>query len=193
MGPKKRLQHVKRISQKNKKLSVELTEYHCSIKPPVVVEPVISNLDISIIILDWFKEQIEWKALVNRNFSLLIYALLKEAGIGYIQINKILKIIGGVKANNLVGYFRNFQTDDFSSLNEDGRTYTGDVFWDFQTDDFSSLNEDGRTYTGDVFWDRYPDIEIDAKLFELEKARAKNSDFIGKSLNKNYNDRCHYF
>ncbi len=170
MGPKKRLQHVKRISQKNKKLSVELTEYHCSIKPPVVVEPVISNLDISIIILDWFKEQIEWKALVNRNFSLLIYALLKEAGIGYIQINKILKIIGGVKANNLVGYFRNFQTDDFSSL-----------------------NEDGRTYTGDVFWDRYPDIEIDAKLFALEKARAKNSDFIGKSLNKNYNDRCHYF
>ena len=159
MQLRKKLQFIKRISKRPLSDDTDTDEFKAPRVTYEEVEPIISNTEILHTILDWFKGHIEWKALVNRNFSIFIYTLLKEAGLGTLEINNLLKIIGGVRSDALQIYFCYYQSDDFSSL-----------------------NEDGRAYTGDVFWDRYPEIEIDAKIFATGKAREKTSDLTGKLI-----------
>ena len=69
----KKTRHVKRISQRLKQSKDSQDVY----KPTSIIcediEPIISNTEILLSILDWFKRQIDWKALVNRHFSLFIF------------------------------------------------------------------------------------------------------------------------
>ena len=81
MPPRKQLQFIKRISKRPLSDDTDTDEFKAPRVTYEEVEPIISNTEILHTILDWFKGHIE-KALVNRNFSIFIYTLLKEVCLG---------------------------------------------------------------------------------------------------------------
>ena len=106
----------------------------------------------------WFRETVEWDTVINRNFSVLLFFILKEAGISYCKIDKntLLNMFDGLTAQQTNKHYPNYKSDNYSALYEDGRKHTGDVFLDL-----------------------FPDIEMEAKIFVSQKAHEKTSEFTG--------------
>lgn len=115
-------------------------------------------------LLAYLKESRPYPATVNRNFGVLIFAILKQYDVNYNKIRNLLTQIGAGSIETAERWY-------FKSLSSD--------------EDYSGFYQDGRRYNRvDGFYDCFPEIETRAKEFAIKGATALTSDFTTYELTK---------
>ncbi|CAF1671912.1 unnamed protein product, partial [Adineta ricciae] len=92
--------------------------------------------------------------------SVLLYMTMKRFDIGWQQSNEFLSAIGGLTVETAHKWTQIYIHGDF--------------------DDFCSENRGGKHSDG--FYDLFPDIEIEAKSFVLQRCSQKTSNFVVNDL-----------
>ena len=87
-----------------------------------------------------------------RKLSVLLYMLLRNVGLSWKEVDKILSSIGGYSCQSAHKWKQTFLLGDFEKFVNDGR---------------------GGKHS-ESFYDTYPEIEAEAKQFAVESCSKKN-------------------